>query len=104
MDLDLNAVIEQVSKEKGLDKEAVVEILEDAMMTAARRRLGLTCDLEAQFNPETNEIELFEFKEVVEEITDDSIQIPLETAKTEDPDVEVGDTLGFKISADNSDA
>ncbi|GAB4299515.1 MAG: transcription termination factor NusA [Myxococcota bacterium] len=102
MELDLKSVIEQVSKEKGLEKEAIIEILEEAMLTAARKKFGMQRDLEAHFNPETNEIELYEFREVVENPTEgDKPQMSLAEARKEDPDVEAGDTLGFKINAND---
>jgi len=55
----LNRVIEQVSKEKGISTDSLQETIEQAMVAAARRMYGLTKDIEAQYNPTNNEIELF---------------------------------------------
>src|SRR6185369_6428953 len=65
---DLNRVIEQVSKEKGIDKGIIVAALEEAMLSAARRTFGLEHQIEAKFNSDIGEVELFEIKTVVDEM------------------------------------
>jgi len=93
----LARIIEQVSKDKGISHEVLIGVLEEAMEAAARRKYGEVRDIEAQFNPDSHEVELFEFKEVVEEVEDDEIEITLDNGRQLDPDVEVGDSLGIKI-------
>ena len=58
MQQDLNRVIEQVSKEKGIDKTILIGALESAMVSAAKRTFGHQRKIEAQFNPEIGEVEL----------------------------------------------
>ncbi len=97
MDLDLSRIIDQLVKDKGISREVVVETLEKALVTAARRKYGAEREIEAQFNAESGEIELFEFKTVVEgELLHES-QITLEEARNHDPDVEVEDQIGVKL-------
>jgi N utilization substance protein A len=57
--MSLNMVIEQVSRDRGLDRSVLVEALEAALKTAAKRVFGELRDIEAQFNEETGEIDLF---------------------------------------------
>jgi hypothetical protein len=91
---DLNRVIEQVSKEKGIDRQIIVEALEQAMLSAAKRTFGPDKAIEAKFNPEVGEVELFEIKRVVTEIEDRENEVLLADArKNLDPDAEVGDVL-----------
>src|SRR3990167_8333066 len=97
MELDLKRIIDQVSKDKGIRPEVVIESLEKALVTAARRKYGLEREIEAQFNRETGEIELFEFKTVVDCAQPGEGEIGLEQARTHDPDVEVQDQIGVKI-------
>jgi N utilization substance protein A len=52
MQQDLNRVIEQVSKEKGIDKTILISALENAMISAAKKKFGHQRKIEAQFNPE----------------------------------------------------
>jgi len=99
MQPDLNRVIEQVSKEKGIDKAIIISALEEAMLSAARRTFGMEQQLEAKFNPDIGEVELFEIKTVVDEITDPQNHITVERAKTTlDPEAEVGDELLSKVA------
>ncbi len=97
MIFDLNRVIEQVVKDKGIDKEVVIEAIEAAMLTASRKKFGAKKDIEAQYNPEIGEVELFQFQTVVEEVTDPDNEISLEDAKKLDPEVQIGDSLGIKL-------
>jgi N utilization substance protein A len=98
MQQDLNRVIEQVSKEKGIDKTILISALENAMVSAAKKTFGHNRRIEAQFNSELGEVELFEAKVVVEEVKDPSIEIALQEAReTLDPDAQVGDELLSKL-------
>ena len=97
---ELNRVIEQVSREKGVDREVLIKTIEEAVRAAAAKKLGQDYDLEVAFNEEMGEIEIFEFKEVVEEVGDEHVEISLEDAKEMDPDCELGDSLGIKMDMD----
>ncbi|MBW2420344.1 MAG: transcription termination/antitermination protein NusA, partial [Deltaproteobacteria bacterium] len=94
--------IDQIAKDKGISSDEIIGALEEAMRQAARKRHGQEKEIEARYNDELGEIELFEFREVVEEITDPSTQIVIEVAQADyDPDAEVGDEIGVKM--DTSD-
>jgi len=96
---ELNKLIEQVGKDKGIEKEIIIDALERAMETAAKKKLGIQKEIEAQYNPELGEIELFQFMNVVEEVFDEDLDIVLTEAKNVDPDVEVGDSIGLKLDS-----
>ncbi len=97
MSVSLKSVIDQVGKDKGLDRSVLIEALESAMLTAARKRYGQNKDIEAHYNEELGEIELFQFKDVVDEVKDPSLEISLEEARAIDPEAEIGDSLGIKL-------
>ena len=98
MQPELSRVIEQVSKEKGIDRAIVVSAIENAMLSAAKKIVGPTIHLEAKFNPEVGEVELFKILTVVEEVTDPETQITPEDARANlDPDAEIGDELLEKL-------
>jgi N utilization substance protein A len=101
MDQNLNYLIEQVGRDKGIDKQVIIEALEDAMMKASKKRYGLHKDIEAHYNEEYGEIELFQFKTVVGKIEDPDLEISLQEAKKMDPEVEIGDSLGIKLSVED---
>ena len=93
----LKREIDQIAKDKGIDRDTIVGALEEAMRQAARKKFGLEREIEARFNPETGEIELFEFREVVEEVADRTLQITLSEAREYDPEAEIGDEIGVKL-------
>jgi N utilization substance protein A len=97
---DLLRTIEQVSRDKGIDAKILIEALEEAVRSAVKKKFGLEYELEVSFNMEIGEIEVFEFKEVVDEVTDERIQVSLEQARELDPESEIGDSLGMKMDTD----
>ena len=84
---DLSRMIEQVGKEKGIDKQVVIDAVIQGMLVAARKKYGTYREIEAQFNEETGEVELFEFKEVVTEeaFVDEEIEIKMDEARGVQP-------------------
>lgn len=100
MIFDLNRVLEQIEKDKGIPQVALIEAIESAMMSAARKKLGYLGDLEAQYNEEVGEVELFQFKTVVESVEDEHTQISMQEGIKLDPDATLGDSLGVKIPSD----
>ncbi|HKJ29111.1 MAG TPA: transcription termination factor NusA, partial [Desulfuromonadales bacterium] len=99
MNINLNHIIDQVVKDKGIDRAVLVEALEAAVLSAANKKYRNTRDLEAHFNDEIGEVEVFEFVTVVEEVENSYQEIDLGEAQEIDPDVEVGDSLGMKMDA-----
>ena len=97
--LNLANIIDQVGKDKGIDKHILIEALETAMLKAAEKRFGPNKVIEAHYQEEMGEIELFLFKEVVEEAQDPDTQIEIEAAKELDPEVAIGDSLGVKLDS-----
>lgn len=97
---DLTRMIDQVCREKGVDRTVLIDALEEAVRAAARKKYGPDYDLEVTHNDELGEIEVFEFKEVVEKVTSEHIQISLEDAHRIDPESEIGDSLGVKMDTD----
>lgn len=95
----LKHTIDQIVKEKGIEKGVVLEALEQAVLTAANKKYRNTRDLEAHYNEEIGEVELFEFVTVVEEVQDSYREIDHEEAREIDPEVELGDSLGIKMDA-----
>ena len=94
---DIKRVVEQVSRDKGIDREVLIKALEEALKSAAKKRFGSKIDIEVQYNSETGEIEVFQFKDVVEVISEPDLQISLEEGRKLDPECEVGDSIGTKM-------
>jgi N utilization substance protein A len=96
---DIKRVVEQVSRDKGIDREVLIRALEEALRSAARKKFGSKLDIEVQYNDESGEIEVFQFKDVAEVITEPAYEISLEEGRKLDPECEVGDSLGTKMDA-----
>jgi N utilization substance protein A len=97
---DLLRTIDQIHRDKGIDSKVLIEALEEAVSSAVKKKFGADYELEVSFNREMGEIEVFEFKEVVEKVTDERLQVSLEEARTLDPESEIGDSLGMKMDTD----
>ena len=94
---DIKRAIEQVSREKGIDTEFLITTLKEAVESAARKKLGPRADIEVNYNEGTGEIEVFQFKEVVEAVEDPEMELSIEEGEEYDPDCDIGDSLGLKV-------
>ena len=99
IDTELKKVIAGVSRDKNLDKSVIISALEEAVVHAARKTFGATADLEAHYSEEADEIELFQFRTVVEDddVSNDALEIAANDALALDPESVLGDALGVKI-------
>ena len=94
---ELKRIIEQVSRDKGIDKAVLIGTLEEAIRSAVKRKYGISDNFEVTYNDETGEIEVFQFKEVVEDVQDNDTQISLFDAQKLDPESSIGEELGVKL-------
>lgn len=94
---ELKRIIEQVSRDKGIDKAILIGTLEEAIRSAVKRKYGMSDNFDVAFNDESGEIEVFQFKEVVAEIADGDTQIALDDARKLDPESALGEELGVKL-------
>jgi len=100
MPSNLNFVIDQVGKDKGIDRKVIIEALEQAVLTASRKKYGHQGEIEVHYNEEAGEVELFQFKQVVEEVANSSTEISLSEARELDSEAQIGDSLGVKLNTD----
>jgi len=101
-DLQLKKVLEAIEREKGIDRSVLIDTIESAVLKAARKKLGMNLDLEARYNEEKGEVEVFRWLRVVSTIEDPDREIELEEARQKlDQNCDVDDELGEKI--DTSD-
>jgi N utilization substance protein A len=91
---DLEKLVGALQKEKSLSRDTVIEVIESAVVAAARRRYGEERDIEAIYNEELGEVELIYYREVVDNVEDSLLEITLEDARDHDADFEVGDSVG----------
>jgi len=99
MNLELKRIIDQVSRDKGIDKEVLISAIKDAIRSAAKKKFGPRLEIEVEYNDDTGMIEVFQYKEVVIEVEDPSQEISMAEGRELDPECEVGDSLGIKMDA-----
>lgn len=94
---ELSRVIEQLGKDRGIKKNVVVNAIEQAFLVTARKKFGIQGEYEARYNEEDGEVEIYQYKNVVDKVRDNIVEIDYDSAKKLDEDCEVGDQLGLKI-------
>ncbi len=97
MSMELKKAIEQISKDKGLDRDMLIDTLEEAVRTSFARKYGDALDPEVSYNDETGEIDVYQFKVVVEEVENPNAEIALDDARKHDPGVQLDDEMGFRM-------
>lgn len=100
MSSELKRLIDQVSREKGINRQTLIHTLEEAIKSAIKKKYGSRLDLDVTFSEEYGELEAFLFKEVVEVVTDPEKEISLTNAHELDPESELGDELGIRMDTD----
>ncbi len=93
MNRELINVIEQIVREKGIDKEVLFEALESALLSASRKSLGPAENFRMHIDRKSGDLRVYCRKKVVSEVTDDKLEISLEDAKALNTDAELDDEL-----------
>ncbi|MBU1120206.1 transcription termination factor NusA [Patescibacteria group bacterium] len=106
------SAINQISSERGIEKEEIFTALESAILVAYKKEkfidLNLTQDeeesmgsnLTVELDRETGEFKLIATKEVVKKVTDDNMQISVADAEMISPNVEAGDSIQLEMPAE----
>ena len=86
-----------VAKEKGIDPKVLIETIEAAILKAAQSVFGPTRELEARFNEETGQVDLFQYMTVVEEVNEPEREISMADVDKHKLDATLGEELGFQV-------
>lgn len=95
--MNLNSVIDEVGRTKGIDRAILVETLEAAILTAARRTYGAQREIEAEFNEESGEVELFQIITVTDEVENPYREVSVEEVEAAGFEAFPGEELLFQI-------
>jgi len=94
MNHDLLSVIDQIGREKGIDREVLIEAIKSAVLSASKKRFGPKMDnVEADYDEKSGSIKLFTCKEVVKVVKNKDEQISLKEAQKIDPEASLGSTV-----------
>jgi len=91
--IEMLQVADTVAREKGIDREQVLEAMEQAIQKAGRAKYGIEHDIRAHIDRDNGEMQLLRYRLVADPVTNDATEIALEVAQRKNPDAKVGDYL-----------
>ncbi|MGZ8365124.1 MAG: transcription termination factor NusA [Nitrospira sp.] len=97
MNRELISVIDEIGRQKGIDKARVIGAIESALQTAAKKRFGQAENIQVEIDPRTGEISVVSKKIIVETVSNPKAEISLQEARQYDSEAEVGDEIGSLI-------
>lgn len=98
MGKELKILTEQIMRERGINKDAVIKLLETALISAIRKKYGNKSVIKLKIDPQTFDINIFEIKKVVEAVSDPSSEISFDDAKEKFENKGIGDTVEIPLS------
>jgi N utilization substance protein A len=90
---ELLQVADTVARDKGIDRDEVLEAMEQAIQKAGRSKYGQEYDIRAEIDRKTGDMKLMRFREVADPVENEATQISLAQAKKFNPDAEIGDFI-----------
>lgn len=97
MNRELINVIDEIGRQKGIDKARVIGAIESALQTAAKKRFGQAENIQVEIDPKTGEISVVSKKVIVDQVSNPKAEISLQEARQYDSEAEVGDEIGSLI-------
>jgi N utilization substance protein A len=94
---NLKRIVDQICRDKGIDRALLIDAIEEAVRSAVRKKYGNRREIEVQFSEDLGEVEVFQYRTVVDEVYDEETEISLEDARRLDPEAELDDDLGEKM-------
>lgn len=96
---NLKRILDQICRDKGIDRALLINAVEDAVAAAVRKKYGNRREIEVQFNDDLGEVEVFQYRTVVDEVLDEETEISFEDARILDPEAELDDDIGEKMES-----
>lgn len=97
MNRELISVIDEIGRQKGIDKARVIGAIESALQTAAKKRFGQAENIQVEIDPKTGEISVVSKKVIVDTVSNPKAEISLQEARQYDSEAEIGDEIGSLI-------
>jgi len=98
---ELIEALNQLEKEKDINKEVILEALENSLLAACKNNFGRSDNIRVNIDRITGQVNVYAMKEVVEEVTEPALQISLAEAKAKDPIKELGDLMAIEVTPKN---
>jgi N utilization substance protein A len=100
-DANLQVILQQLEAEKSIDRDKLLEAIRTALESAARKSFHPKAEIVVDVDPTSLAFKVFEIREVVEEVADDTREMSLSEAQSMNPEAEIGDRL--KVPAEPKD-
>ncbi len=97
MNRELISVIDELGRQKGIDKSRVIGAIEAALQMAAKKRFGQAENIQVEIDSKTGEISVVSKKIIVDVVTNPKTEVSLQEARQFDDEAEVGDEIGSVI-------
>jgi N utilization substance protein A len=101
MNGELIAVLEYLEREKGIDKEILLEAVEQALLQASKKSVGPSRDLRIEIDRSTGHIRAFAKLIVVEHVSSKHDEISLRDARRQHPNAQLGETIEVEVTPQN---
>jgi len=98
---ELVIALEELEKEKGIEKAYLMEAIETALVTAYKRNFDSAENVKVVMDQVTGAAHLYAVKEIVDVVEDDKLQISLEDARKVSKKLEIGDTVDIEMVPKN---
>jgi len=97
MNRELISVIDELGRQKGIEKSRVLGAIEAALQMAAKKRFGQAENIQVEIDPKTGEISVVSKKTIVDAVTNPKTEVSLQEARQFDSEAEIGDEIGSLI-------
>lgn len=94
---EILAALRELANSKQIDRTELHELLKDGILAALGKKYGPTVQAEVEIDDAVGDIKIVILKKVVEEVTDEVIEIDIEEARYEDPDYQAGDIMEIPV-------
>ncbi|MGB9813554.1 MAG: transcription termination factor NusA [Thermovenabulum sp.] len=101
MNIEFLEALEQIEKDKGINKEILIEAIEAALVSAYKKNYGTTQNVKINIDRETGEVKVYSQKTVKEDAINPLLEISLVEAKKINPLVKVGDVISIEVKPKN---
>ena len=98
MSAELLHALEQLEREKGINKDILVEAIEQALISAYKRSFGSAQNVEVVIDRTTGDVRVFTHKTIVGEVKDPATELSIEQAKRFGADFEIGDIVEVEVT------
>jgi N utilization substance protein A len=97
MSFEVIEALGRITREKSIEKNELIEMIEAGILAAARKKFGTSDNISVEVNPDKGSISVIVEKQVVEQVKDPMIEIVLDEARGYDPETEIGEQVGVPI-------